>query len=106
MNRARLVSLMLAAALAVSSLVSAQQAAVKSPEVGADRRVTFRLRAPAAKEVAVSMGGKRLPMNKDDSGLWSVTSDRRVAARLWHIEGSQRRAHSREHHGLHEDPAR
>ena len=48
---------------------------MKSPEVGADQRVTFRLRAPNAKEVAVSVGGKRLPMQKDEQGLWSVTSD-------------------------------
>ena len=97
MNRTRLACVTLAAALAASSLVTARQAAapqappptataaqggrgrggapVKSPEVGADQRVTFRLRAPNAKEVAVSIGGKRLPMQKDEQGLWSVTSD-------------------------------
>jgi len=48
---------------------------VKSPEVGADHRVTFRLRAPNAKEVAVAIGGKRLPMQKDDQGVWSLTTD-------------------------------
>jgi len=32
----------------------------------ADRRVTFRLRAPNAKDVAVTMQGKRLVMQKDD----------------------------------------
>jgi enterochelin esterase-like enzyme len=48
---------------------------VKSPEVGADRKVTFRLRAPNAKEVAVSLGGNRLPMQKDEQGVWSVTTD-------------------------------
>jgi len=48
---------------------------VKSPEVAADGRVTFRLRAPNAREVAVSMGGKRLPMQKDEQGVWSLTSD-------------------------------
>jgi enterochelin esterase family protein len=98
MNRTRLTCLTLAAALTASTLVNARQAApqaapptpapaapaaqggrgggpVKSPEVGADRSVTFRLRAPNAKEVAVSIGGKRLPMQKDEQGLWSVTSD-------------------------------
>ena len=50
-------------------------APVKSPEVGSDGRVTFRLRAPNANEVAVAMGGKRLPMQKDEQGVWSVTSD-------------------------------
>ena len=50
-------------------------AAVRSPEVGADRRVTFRLRAPNAKDVAASVGGGTLPMQRDDQGVWSVTTD-------------------------------
>ncbi len=98
MNRIRLTALTVAAALAASSFVSARQAPapqnppptqpaagpagrgrgsapVKSPEVGSDQRVTFRLRAPNAKEAGVSVGGKQLPMQKDDQGLWSVTSD-------------------------------
>ena len=100
MNRVRRICLTLASAIACSSLLIAQQPApaapppngpapaaaqagrggrgappVKSPEVAADGRVTFRLRAPNAKEVAVSMGGKRLPMQKDEQGVWSVTSD-------------------------------
>ena len=48
---------------------------VKSPEMAADGRVTFRLRAPNAKEVAVAMGGNRLAMQKDEQGVWTVTSD-------------------------------
>lgn len=49
---------------------------VVSPEVGADGRVTFRLRAPNAREVAVALpGGLRLPMQKDEQGLWTATSD-------------------------------
>ena len=48
---------------------------IKSPEVSADRRVTFRLRAPNAKEVAVALGGNRLPMQKDEQGVWSATTD-------------------------------
>jgi enterochelin esterase-like enzyme len=99
MNRIRLTTLTVATALAGTSFVFARQtpapqnppptpsaagpaarggrgsAPVKSPEVGADQRVTFRLRAPNAKEVGVSVGGKQLPMQKDDQGLWSVTSD-------------------------------
>src|SRR5581483_7571532 len=31
--------------------------------------------APNAKEAVVSTGGKRLPMQKDDRGVWSATSD-------------------------------
>jgi enterochelin esterase-like enzyme len=48
---------------------------IKSPEVGADGRVTFRLRAPNAKEVAVALSGNRLAMQRDEQGVWSVTSD-------------------------------
>src|SRR5437899_2360057 len=50
---------------------------VVSPEVHADRSVTFRFRAPNVKEVAVSIEGssKPLPMQKDDQGIWSVTTD-------------------------------
>jgi enterochelin esterase family protein len=42
--------------------------------VGADGSVTFRLRAPNAKEVSVSVGGNSLPMQRDEQGVWSVTS--------------------------------
>ncbi len=47
-----------------------------SPEVHADRTVTFRFRGPNVKEVAVSIEGaaKPLPMQKDDQGVWSVTT--------------------------------
>ena len=48
---------------------------VKSPEIAPDGRVTFRLRAPNAKEVAVAIGSTRLPMQKDDQGIWIATSD-------------------------------
>jgi enterochelin esterase-like enzyme len=45
-----------------------------SPEVQADNRVTFRLRAPAAGEVVLDReGAKRVPMQKDSQGVWSVT---------------------------------
>jgi enterochelin esterase-like enzyme len=50
---------------------------VASPEVLADRRVVFRLRAPKATDVSVA--GEVLPaqvsgkMTRDDSGVWSVT---------------------------------
>lgn len=48
----------------------------RSPEVAADRRVTFRLRAPNAKEVfVVREGTPRLAMTKDADGVWSVTTD-------------------------------
>src|SRR5262245_21571088 len=48
--------------------------AVRSPEVGADGAITFRLRAPDAKDVAVTGIGQRLAMTKDDKGVWSATT--------------------------------
>jgi enterochelin esterase-like enzyme len=98
MIRTRLTLVTLAAALAASNVVSTRQTAapqrpdsarpagpsaaqsgrpapVKSPDVGADGRVTFRLRAPNAREVVAAIGRTRLPMQKDEDGVWSVTSD-------------------------------
>jgi hypothetical protein len=49
-------------------------AAVKSPEVSADGRVTFRLRAPNAREVAATLAGNSLPMERNEQGVWSVIS--------------------------------
>jgi enterochelin esterase-like enzyme len=47
-----------------------------SPEVHSDRTVTFRFRAPNAKEVLLAReGAQRLPMQKDDKGVWTVTTD-------------------------------
>lgn len=50
--------------------------AVASPEVQADRKVTFRLRAPKATEVLLNgewKGGGKLAMTKDEQGVWSLT---------------------------------
>jgi enterochelin esterase family protein len=49
-------------------------APVRSPEVSAEGKVTFRLRAPNAKEAAVTGLGDRLAMIKDDQGVWSATT--------------------------------
>ncbi len=49
--------------------------AVKSPEVSADGRVTFRLRAPNAKDVFVTGLGPRLAMEKNEQGIWTATTD-------------------------------
>jgi len=47
-----------------------------SPEVHSDKTVTFRFRDPNAKEVFLSReGATRVPMQKDESGVWSVTTD-------------------------------
>ncbi|MCC7009689.1 MAG: alpha/beta fold hydrolase [Acidobacteria bacterium] len=48
---------------------------VVSPEVGADRRVTFRLRLPSAQAVAVTLAGKRIEMAKNADGVWTATTD-------------------------------
>lgn len=46
-----------------------------SPEVLPDHRVTFRFRAPNAKEVLLRFeGAKPAPMQKDDDGVWSLTT--------------------------------
>jgi hypothetical protein len=48
---------------------------LQSPEVHSDRRVTFRFRAPNAKEVFVAReGAQRLAMQKSEQGVWSVTT--------------------------------
>ncbi len=50
-------------------------APVRSPEVSADGKVTFRLRAPGANEVAVTGMGQPLAMQKDEQGVWSATTE-------------------------------
>lgn len=60
-------------------------ATVRSPEVAADGRVTFRLVAAKATEVLVQgdwEGGRDVAMAKDASGVWSVTTDP-LQAELW-----------------------
>jgi enterochelin esterase-like enzyme len=49
---------------------------VLSPQVLADKRVTFRYLAPSAKEVRLAggqFGAVNVPMTKDSIGIWSVT---------------------------------
>src|SRR5215831_8998983 len=50
------------------------------PAVDADRRVTFRLKAPQAERVEVRCrgslwGGKPVPLTKASDGTWSVTTE-------------------------------
>lgn len=86
MRFARIQTAALGVALAIGSVgaVRAQPAAnpvaqaprVRSPEVSADRRITFRLYAPAAQTVTLSadwIGGRDLPMTKGADGVWTTT---------------------------------
>jgi len=56
-------------------VVAQRRASTRSPEVAADGRVTFRLRAPKATEVVVAgqWGGEPAPMTKGEEDVWSVT---------------------------------
>jgi enterochelin esterase-like enzyme len=56
-----------------------------SPEIHADRTVTFRLFAPKASEVTLNgswEGARDIKMSKDDGGIWSVTVGP-LGAQLW-----------------------
>jgi enterochelin esterase family protein len=47
-----------------------------SPEVQSDNKVTFRFRAPNAQKVTVNReSAKPLEMQKDEEGVWTVTTD-------------------------------
>ncbi len=49
----------------------------RSAEIAPDGRVTFRLTAPKASEVLVNgdwENGRRMPMTKEPSGIWSLTT--------------------------------
>jgi len=49
---------------------------IQSPEVHTDGSVTFRFRAPNAKEVHLNReGAQDVPMQRDEQGVWSVTTD-------------------------------
>lgn len=70
--------------LAASGAVSAQSPppvaiappAIRSPEIAADRRVTFRIAARNAAAVSVAIeGSPSRPMQKDDKGVWSLTTE-------------------------------
>src|ERR1051325_5339922 len=50
--------------------------AVRSPEVGNDGRVTFRLNAPHAQKVEVHLEGTKEPLilQRNERGIWSGTT--------------------------------
>lgn len=45
------------------------------PQLTADNRGIFQIKASDAKEVIVDIGGKKYPMTKDDKGVWTATTD-------------------------------
>ncbi len=66
--------------LALALLAVQNPPPIVSPEVRADRTVTFRLRAPKAQDVKLSagelkalLGGGSKAMEKDEKGVWSLT---------------------------------
>jgi enterochelin esterase-like enzyme len=79
MKYSRSLAALLTTTFSLASFAFAQTppAPIKSPEVLSDNRVTFRFRAPNAKEVALSLEGttKDQPMQKDDQGVWSITTE-------------------------------
>ncbi len=58
-------------------------AALVSPEIAADGRVTFRLRAPGAREVSVAGIPAPLAMSKDADGVWSATTPNALAPDIY-----------------------
>jgi enterochelin esterase family protein len=70
-------AMLLGGSLAATAPAQTPPPPLVSPEVHSDHRVTFRFRGPNVKEVLVSLDGtpKPLPMQKDDQGVWSVTTD-------------------------------
>jgi len=86
MNRRKnfpLVTIVILTVLAPASIVPAQPSRsrgprVVSPEIAADRHVTFRILAPKAQEVLLSGSdipgvGRGASMTKDPNGVWEVT---------------------------------
>ena len=62
--------------LLLGASVALAQDLLVSPEIHSDRRVTFRVKAPNAKEVAfLADWGAREPMKKAAGGVWTFTTD-------------------------------
>src|SRR6478672_8555771 len=67
--------LLLSATIGWSQPQPQPPAVISSPEVHADNSVTFRFRDPNAHEVMLTLeGAKPAPMEKDDQGVWSLTT--------------------------------
>ncbi|MGA2590688.1 MAG: esterase, partial [Bryobacteraceae bacterium] len=69
-------NLLLCLAAAALPVLAQPPKTVVSPEVHADRSVTFRFRAPNVKEVFLARAGaQRVAMQRGEDGVWSVTTD-------------------------------
>lgn len=63
-------------AVAPKVVAATRPAALISPEVHADHSVTFRFRDANATAVVLSRdGAKAVPMQKDESGIWTITTE-------------------------------
>jgi enterochelin esterase family protein len=63
-------------ATTMSTIPTEAQQLLVSPQVHPDNRVTFLLRAPNAQNVMLTReGGAQTAMQKNDEGVWSVTTD-------------------------------
>lgn len=63
--------------VSIDPVARAASLTLVSPQVNADRTVTFRYRSPNAHEVKLELEGypDPLPMSRDSKGLWSITTD-------------------------------
>ena len=75
MNHAIIIVLCLLAFFTSLPAQAPSASSLASPDVHADGSVTFRFRAPNAVEVKLDLeGAQPAPMQKDDQGVWSVTT--------------------------------
>jgi enterochelin esterase-like enzyme len=67
---------LLCSVVSVAQTPQAKPVAMQSHQVNADSTITFRYTAPAATKVSLSIDAspKQLPMTRDASGVWSVTT--------------------------------
>ena len=70
-------SSLLISAVVLEALSQSPPPVVQSPDVHADHRVTFRVRAPNATEVMLAREGAadRVPLRKADGDVWTVTTE-------------------------------
>ncbi len=76
-SRLRSLALTILSFCAISVFAQQPPAPIVSPEVQPDHRVTFRFRDPNAQKVEVAIEGRtaHIPMQRDDAGVWSATTD-------------------------------